>query len=493
MEKSLNDRIYKVFLLLILFCGIFLRTKYFFQFRWLWGDELALYYNIRSDASIFNVFSSLDNNQVAPPLFLFFSKLILEFLKFSNESYLASLRIIPFIASIISIFAFFDLTRKFLLNKLNILTSNLLFCLNMHLIYFASDFKQYSSDVCVFILILISYFYIDFDKFTIKKLCLIGIIYAFSMFFSFTSLFAIGAIFVLILNQNFKKENISKFIALILPCIIGFVLLYSTQKNILSNDYLYSFWANGFVNNIHGLVYYLFSNAFSYFLSIPVNKIDNLIPLLLILGIIKLLLNNEPRPKIIILLFPIMSLSLSVMLHIYPFYERLALFMFPLLILLIINLFEINKWYINVFSLTLFTTVLFVSLKYQNPFNAKIADLKQPLLYSFSVCGENDTLLLNRYDFDIYAKYNNIYHFNRKFKCINFTKENFENLEAGQYCLVNAVTDNHPDLTDNNQRKIYHAKLLRNLKDTEIIETYNDGKENILVKFRKQFMFTKGK
>ncbi len=484
MEKSLLNRIYNVLIILIIFCGIFLRAKYFFEFRWLWSDELALFDNINT-ITLPQVFLPLRYNQASPPLFLFFSKIVLEISKNFSVNYMASLRLIPFLASIISIFAFFDLSKKFLSNKVNILISNLLFCLNIHLIYFASDFKQYSSDVCTFIIILLSYFYIDFNKLSKMKLYLIGSIYMLSMFFSFTSLFAIGAVFIVIISKNLKKENISKFSVLILPSLIGFAGLYLTQNYLSSNNMLYSFWCDGFVYSlIPGMIFTLPSKVFSYYLSIPLSKTITIIILLLIAGIIKLLFTIN-KPKSQLMLLPIVAMLSSVALYIYPFFGRLSLYMFPLLILVIINLFEYNKRYVNILSVLIFILSVFFVFKYQNPFNATIANLRAPLQKSLSVCSKNDVVLMNIYDIATYDQYDKIFHFNRNHKYIDFTKKNIEDLESGQYCLINAIANEHPDLTDNETRKKYHTRIVNKLKNTEIIEVYNDGKENIFVKFKK--------
>ena len=286
-------------------------------------------------------------------------------------------------------------------------------------------------------------------------------------------------------NEVLKKENISKFSVLILPSLIGFAGLYLTQNYLSSNNMLYSFWCDGFVYSlIPGMIFTLPSKVFSYYLSIPLSKTITIIILLLIAGIIKLLFTIN-KPKSQLMLLPIVAMLSSVALYIYPFFGRLSLYMFPLLILVIINLFEYNKRYVNILSVLIFILSVFFVFKYQNPFNATIANLRAPLQKSLSVCSKNDVVLMNIYDIATYDQYDKIFHFNRNHKYIDFTKKNIEDLESGQYCLINAIANEHPDLTDNETRKKYHTRIVNKLKNTEIIEVYNDGKENIFVKFKK--------
>ena len=66
-----------------------------------------------------------------------------------------SFRLIPFIAGIFSIFVFYYLSKIVLKTKPAIILANFLFSINFLLIRYTSEFKQYGTDILIFMLVLI--------------------------------------------------------------------------------------------------------------------------------------------------------------------------------------------------------------------------------------------------------------------------------------------------------------------------------------------------
>lgn len=495
-KNKKNYIIYKIIIICILFLGIFLRTKYFLNFRWLWADEIALLTNIYN-APLTNSFMPLQFAQSAPPLFLFLSQLILYFFKFITNYHVQSLRIIPFICSIVSIPAFYLLSKKFLNNKICLIISNLLFCFNIHLIYFAQDFKQYSSDVCTFIIVLISYFFINLKEITKTQIILLSLFYIMCSWFSITSIFAIITIlFVLTSNKDFKS-NIKKYIILTIPFLFNLILVYLSQKHSAYDIRLISFWYKGFINiyDPSSFISIIYNAINYYFKEIPL--LNSTIYLLTFFIGIFICTKNLKNEKNQLLILPIFFMYIASLLQIYPFEGRTALYLFPIFIILICS--SIN--YINSQNLKQIILIIFVIfnisniLKYQELFIFKTGNLNNIINEYLTDAKFNlnkSSIILNNLDAVTYTFYNQLYKFNPKSNFIELNDINTINinlLPANQtYYVICSNGNNHPDLTSNITREIYHNKLIKNIKSAnniKILKIHTDTSGNILIKFKK--------
>ena len=193
---------YKLFIFICFFIGIFLRILFFSYNRPMWNDECALALNIKNT---WNFFAPLQYNQAAPQLFMYLSKLI--YMPPPPDKALL-LRTILLISSIISLVLFYILSTKFLVKKFSIIISLLLFSVCYPLCYYSQEFKQYSSDVLCFLAILLSYFYIDKFITDKKKVLIYGVLCSILIWCSFSSLFALATI--LIMLMVFHREKLSQ-------------------------------------------------------------------------------------------------------------------------------------------------------------------------------------------------------------------------------------------------------------------------------------------
>jgi len=125
--------------LCFIFLGILVRTVQYFSNRSLWGDEVDLALNIinRSYGELSQV---LDHNQAAPLGFLWLEKLATQI--WGNSEY--ALRLIPFIASILSLGLFYRLVRQSS-SSLAAPIAIALFACGRYTLYFATELKPYSS------------------------------------------------------------------------------------------------------------------------------------------------------------------------------------------------------------------------------------------------------------------------------------------------------------------------------------------------------------
>ena len=127
---------------LILFTGIFLRIAQYFFNRSVWFDEAQLALNI-IDKDFRGLLKPLENNQIAPVLFLFLEKLITLIAGVSE----LSLRFIPLIFGILCLPLIYFVTKELAKNKYAGLVALFLFSTSEVLIRYSTEVKQYECDV----------------------------------------------------------------------------------------------------------------------------------------------------------------------------------------------------------------------------------------------------------------------------------------------------------------------------------------------------------
>lgn len=138
---------YHILIFAIIICAIVFRVEAL-HIRESWWDEAALAYNFVENEGILWTFKPLAHFQMAPPLFLILTKFVTSIFQGTEWSY----RIIPFLSSIISIPVFYILSTKFLTQKRAVIFANFLYAVNFALIRWATEFKQYSGDILIFML-----------------------------------------------------------------------------------------------------------------------------------------------------------------------------------------------------------------------------------------------------------------------------------------------------------------------------------------------------
>ncbi len=117
----------------------------------LWSDECFLSVNF-IDRGYRELLEPLDNGQIAPPLFLWAQRFIIDLGGFSEWS----LRFFPLVCGLASVFLFWHLARRvFGSDSIPLLLAVGIFAVSVHPIRHASDAKPYASDLLVAILLLV--------------------------------------------------------------------------------------------------------------------------------------------------------------------------------------------------------------------------------------------------------------------------------------------------------------------------------------------------
>lgn len=323
-----KSKVLNFILIGVILFGILLRFKGFLANPSFWHDECAMAWNIKfkSYSELFGVLRFL---QIAPPFFSIMTKLLTKIFGFSEMVF----RFIPLIFGCLSIVSFYFLASKTLKFEFTVIGAVFLFAINQRLINYSFEFKPYGVDVFFTIICLLFFINLDMEKLNKLKAFIYGSLLAVVPWFSFVSVFIISGGFLNLFFKNIKS-NLSKKIALAIPLIIsGLIYLKVYLMNNYTGTHMVNYWQNCFVtaNPLHFLSLLAESLRYLFF---PVQYVLFLF-ILLIWGIIIYTKEKSSFFNISILSFII--LIITSFYHIYPFAERLVLFLIPIFLLIIIK------------------------------------------------------------------------------------------------------------------------------------------------------------
>jgi hypothetical protein len=331
--------------LTIALVGFILRARQYLANRSLWLDEAMLTNNILG-RGFGGLFQQLDNNQGAPIGFLLLQKFLTLILGTSEYA----LRLLPLLAGLVSLTLMFLLMRK-VAKPIAGLIALALFAVSPPLVYYASEVKQYSSDVAIALGLTLLYLFASQgllrrrsapprndgnEEFTNKDAILLAFAGALAMWFSHPAVFVVAALglalFIPALRARDKKQ-----ILLLLSVggawILSLVILYLVNLRQLStHQFFLDYWAVGFMPRD--------ASAFAWFAASLDGPFRDLLGLqtsyvvtaiLFLIGLIALTRRN---PSLGIFLLSTLFFSLlASFLTLYPFAGRMILFLAPFLVL----------------------------------------------------------------------------------------------------------------------------------------------------------------
>ena len=318
----------------ILFClfGVLIRLIQYLNNRSLWGDEAALALNI-VNRSYGELLAPLDYNQAAPTGFLWLEKLSSQL--FGDSEY--ALRLFPFLSSIVSIWAFYRLANRYASPIAGTIAIAFFACLR-YTVYYATELKQYSSDVMVTLLLCLLLIPIGQQVLRQRQIIKISVLGAMAIWVSYPAVFVLAGIevgYLLISPVNRLKTILVNRFGIYGTWLGSFALLYwLTISGTMGNDHLISSWNDRFPDSVFDLVWLL--DALGRFFYRPLGFFgftDGIAIFAFILGCVVLYHRN--RVILLVLTAPFMITLVASYLHKYPFRERLVLFLAPLAILII--------------------------------------------------------------------------------------------------------------------------------------------------------------
>jgi len=335
----------EIILYIILFIGIAFIVREYIGGRSFWLDEAALGLNI--SRSFRELLLPLGNGQMAPILFLLTAKIPTVFLGISDYS----LRIIPLLFGIGSLYIFFLISKK-ILNKTAAIISLLLFILSDKIIYYTTEFKQYSTEVFFSVLLLYLFILITDTGLNLKRSILIGIIGIIAIWFSYPSIISLASITICFFYYFIKKKEKKSIISTGIIGLIWSLNIFAEYfYHILIKDYriegMEYYWSYAFMpfppktssdflwlpKSIKDFFIYIYrndSNLFSGKFPIIQDIFAYILITFFIIGIIYTLLKRKGHLSLFVLLTLFLAIAVSALKK-YPFSERTILYIAPLI------------------------------------------------------------------------------------------------------------------------------------------------------------------
>ncbi len=322
----------KISLVIICF-GILIRVIQYLYNRSLWADEAVLALNI-VNRSYLELLQPLDYDQGAPIGFLWIEKLAIQI--FGNNEY--ALRLFPLVSGILSILIFYQLAKRFL--RLQAVPIALAFFVSLHyIVYYATELKQYSIDVCVALISCLIVMKIATQRLTSMNVVIYSLLGALTIWFSHPAVFTLAGVGASVLSIDIvkinRKSRIFKSLLIYLTWLVSFVIFYLVSVQSLNNNSdLMTSWKNGFPSSFYDINWML--SALGKFFYRPLGFVgitDGLAIFAFIVGCISLF--KRQKEKLLLLLSPVIATFVASFLHKFPFRNRLVLFLTPFFILLI--------------------------------------------------------------------------------------------------------------------------------------------------------------
>lgn len=327
-----SDRPYTTdnLLWLIVGFGIALRLAQYLHNRSLWLDEAMLALNF-VDRSLPELLTPpLEYNQQAPVGFLVTQKLLVDV--FGGSEYV--LRLFPLICGIASLILFPKVARHALATAPAALFATGVFAISYKLIFYASDAKQYSSDVAIALALYLMTNHILNAGFNARRSLALGIIGALAIWFSHPATFILAGIGVslawLFAHRQAWSSLRSLMIAAVLWALSFAACYFVALRQVSRNTRLLAYWAASFMpfppKTLSELKWFD-ATFFSFFVDTLGLFPASLACVAFVTGGISLAF--EKRDQFLLLATPILFALIASGLRVYPFSERLLLFAVP--------------------------------------------------------------------------------------------------------------------------------------------------------------------
>ena len=328
----LDQERYKWIERIVLFISVVLCLILFVQDRSLLLDSLNVARNI-GERSFVELINPLNYEQSAPLLFLWGSKFFTLVIGISHYS----LRLLPLLAGIASLFLFADISKKVLKSPFHIMA---LFWFGTHQLVarYATEYKQYMVDI--FATLLIIWFVIKVGKINKKNWWKLALGGALVIWLSMPSIFVLISALVYFAISHLKKR--SSIVPLL--WVIGFVgLSFIANYVIMLRSTIGSSHMQDFHNSffLEGKFYDLDSLFHDFGLIVGqarmlVGKSGLAIAAVLLSIVTSIFISiKQKRYEIILLVLPIVGAFGASLFGKYSILERLMLFSLPISILLV--------------------------------------------------------------------------------------------------------------------------------------------------------------
>lgn len=352
LSRANWDKLSSYLSLSMLSLGILVRIVQYLSNRSFWGDEVNLALNIieRSYGELAQV---LNHNQAAPLGFLWLEKLAIQI--WGNSEY--ALRLLPFIASIVSLIIFWRLVR----NYSSVWAAPIaiaLFAGGRYTLYFATELKPYSSDVALALLLFWLLVKSRQQVLSAKELFKLSAVGSVAIWLSYPSIFMLSGLegwnFLTSPTRYWQKIIINRWI-MYLSWVASFGCFYWVAiSKTLGNEELNSSWSSRYPDS--GLDILWLFDALGRFFYHPLGFLgmsDGVGILAFVVGCV--VCYRHQRNLFLALIAPFTATIIAAYLQKYPFRDRLILFLAPFAIMIVaegiaLMLSQINHLRLNNFA-----------------------------------------------------------------------------------------------------------------------------------------------
>jgi len=354
--------------------GILLRTVQYAANPSLWADESALALNI-IQRTYADLLQPLDDGQAAPVGFLLLEKFVSLRLGIGEHA----LRLIPFLSGIASLFLFHALAKRCLVREA-VPWALFLFAIASPLVYYSSELKQYSSDVCITLAILLAGIRAREKNLDLFSVAMFGAAGAVGIWFSQPATFVAGGVaLALVVSCVARKDSGGAGLAGLAGTL--FLLSFGAEYHFLIRnirlDLFLEFWSRDLMPFPPSSPWHLLWiwNTFILLFYFPMGlALKGMGAFSFLCGALSMLKRN--RDTLFILFFPALVTIVASALQRYPLRGRLVLFLAPFLAILmaegIIQVFEMGR------AKRLYAGVLFVVLLFLQPLADAAVNVRYP-------------------------------------------------------------------------------------------------------------------
>lgn len=322
--------------------GILFRVAEYANHRALWKDEELLLSNV-SGRPIFEFDRPLQHDQLAPPLFLIVARILTRL--FGESSYV--LRAVPLAAGIGALFVLRTVARRSISEKAVPLVLALA-AVSDDLIYFATEFKQYSTDVLIALGCCLLAWDLEAEALTWRrfaKAAILGVAATWSSHPSAFMLAGAGSWLAARALGDRDWRRVARLAALGAIWGISFALCFLLSSRMLgSSRFMWEWWGFSFLplppRSLADVetVFWHVANTFTSPAGIvtPFNPVVTalLSLVLFVLGVVGLAARKR-WGVVVVLTAPIALAMIASSLRRYPFHGRVILFLAPSLLLLV--------------------------------------------------------------------------------------------------------------------------------------------------------------
>ena len=342
MEKTARNLFFSLLPWGIIALGIALRLDQYLFNRSLWLDEAFIAVNFLDSSFLDLLQPPFDySHSILTPLgFLLTSKLSINL--FGNSDLV--LRLFPFLSSVIALILFYKVACGYI-SKHAVPLALSFFALSSSLLYYSSEFKQYSTDVLVSVSLLYLYQYIKNNPLDRKRLIILALAGIAATLFSHPAAFVLAAIGGhLIISYALEKQwrqafSVTGVSFIWFVSFLGFYLIAmgGGVESSPIGEYLVHLWQswNSFMPSpfSEAGMWWLVKNFVHMFRYPAEFEVAKITAALFIIGFLAMFLKQ--RAKLLLLISPIIITLLISYFQQYPFHGRMILFLLPILYLIV--------------------------------------------------------------------------------------------------------------------------------------------------------------